>query len=235
VKVTLRAITQPLPIIGEDGKEVIMNAEEFMIYCARVSNPSNQLNVETAPRLAASCIRRGHWSVFEHSSMTIEIVTSRAIAAQILRHRSFTFQEFSQRYAAASTFEPMEVRFKGSTNRQGSLEAKTEMDKESAHEWGFEMEQHAKESFELYNRMIDSGVAPETARMILPLSTQTILYMTGSVRSWIHYLQQRCDPHAQKEHRLLAEAIRDQIFKALFPNVSHALGWLLEEPLMQTS
>jgi thymidylate synthase (FAD) len=146
--------------------------------------------------------------------MTVEIVTSRAIAAQILRHRSFSFQEFSQRYAKATAFEPIELRLQGERNRQGGEDV---TDNGQA-----VVEQMLKQANEAYENLIGIGIAKECARMILPLCTQTTLYMTGTVRSWIHYLQQRLDSHAQKEHRLVAMGIRD-IFRLEFPSIYRAI------------
>jgi len=215
MEVTLIAITQPAIKDHRNGQS--LTAEQLIVYCARVSNPNNQMNMDSAPRLIAYCIRNKHWSIFEQASMTVEIKTSRAIAQQILRHRSFSFQEFSQRYAVvAAGSEPIELRIKGSTNRQGSLD-------EVAGPILAEKAQAAvEESQRAYEDLIAGGVAPECARMILPLATKTTIYMTGSVRSWIHYLEQRCSSHAQKEHRLVAEAIRD-IFDQQFPATAEAL------------
>lgn len=218
MKTTLVAVTQPR--ITKDG--VPLTPEEFIAYAARVSNPSNQLNNDTAARLLAYCIRNKHWSIFETVSFTVEIVTSRAIAAQILRHRSFTFQEFSQRYAVASAFESVELRTQDTKNRQGSGEA-FDPDCGPYGQASTIVRDAVATAAEGYEVLIQNGVSKETARMILPLCTQTTLYMTGSVRSWIHYLEQRCSPHAQKEHRLIAEEIRDTIFNNLFPSIAEAL------------
>lgn len=211
----LIATTQPCPELVEQG---ISTGDQLIAYAARVSNPSNQLNTETAPRLLAYCIRHGHWSVFETASMTVEIQTSRAIAAQLLRHRSFTFQEFSQRYAVSSSVEKMEFRFQDKTNRQGSGALINESDVTYTL-----AAESVNAALEVYQIMIDGGVSKETARMVLPLCTQTTLYMTGNVRSWIHYFDQRCAEHTQKEHRLLAEKIRD-IFNSAFPVVAQAIA-----------
>lgn len=216
MKVSLIAVSQP--IIGHPETGRILTAEQLIVYCARVSNPNNQLNVATGERLLKYCIRHGHWSVFETVSMTVEIQTSRAIAAQILRHRSFSFQEFSQRYAVATGgSEPIELRWKAGTNRQGSggLSLDPEADALVA--------ASIAKSEETYAALIGSGVAPECARFVLPLATKTTLYMTGSVRSWIHYLGQRLSLHAQKEHRLVAEAI-DSIFALQFPSTWSAVN-----------
>ena len=190
----------------------LLSAEELTIYIARVSNPSNQTNTDTAPKLLAYCIRNGHWSVFEHVHMTIEIETSLAIATQILRHRSFTFQQFSQRYADVSKLgdilEPVEMRLKADGgNRQGSS-AQVVADSIYADE--------KQISVGTYLGLLARGVAPESARFVLPQCTKTRLYMTGNLRSWIHYLTQRLDPHTQKEHREVAESILVQ-FKRQFP------------------
>jgi thymidylate synthase (FAD) len=210
MNVKLIAVTKPL-VKG------INTADELISYCARVSNPSNQLNVETAPRLLRYCVKHGHWSIFETVSMTVEIVTSRAIAAQLLRHRSFTFQEFSQRYAQSATYEPIELRLQDKTNRQAS----GEVYKDEANE-GM-VAGVVQDAFQAYNLLLQYGVSKETARMILPLCTQTTLYMTGNVRSWIHYLEQRCAAGTQKEHRDLALAI-NVIYENTFPTVAQAIN-----------
>jgi len=210
MNVKLIAVTKPLV-------EGINTADELISYCARVSNPSNQLNVETAPRLLRYCVKHGHWSIFETASMTVEIVTSRAIAAQLLRHRSFTFQEFSQRYAKSSTYEPIELRLQDKTNRQASGEVyKDDINKGM-------VDGVVMKAFQAYNLLLQYGVSKETARMILPLCTQTTLYMTGNVRSWIHYLEQRCAEGTQKEHRQVAQAIKE-IFNQQFPTVAQAIN-----------
>lgn len=197
---------------------VSFEAEDLIIYCARVSNPENQGNRETYPKLMDYLIKSHHWSPFEMVSMCVEIETSRAIAQQILRHRSFSFQEFSQRYSVASEIEPVELRYQAETNRQSSTDV-------SEDPWLIQkVNEHMVRAQELYNELLAYDVAKETARMILPLATQTTMYMHGTVRSWIHYLQQRCDEHAQKEHRLIAMEI-GMIFIEQFPNVAKALDW----------
>lgn len=209
MKVRLIAITKPL-VEGCD------TAEQLIAYAARVSNPANQENHETAPRLLAYCIKHAHWSVFETASMTMEIVTSRAIAAQLLRHRSFTFQEFSQRYASSEDWEDIELRTQDTKNRQGSGEVHhSQYDKDYAN-------YHIRQAFHCYKQLLFNGVSRETARMVLPLCTQTTLYMTGNVRSWIHYLQQRTYEGTQKEHRDIALAIKD-IFNQEFPSIASIL------------
>jgi len=207
----LIATTKPCSDLVAQGIET---GDQLIAYVARVSNPSNQLNTETAPRLLAYCIRHGHWSVFETASMTVELQTSRAIAAQLLRHRSFTFQEFSQRYAESTGYEDVELRLQDKTNRQASGEVVG--DDEGVVTWTIQ------EAFSTYKYLIQQGVSKETARMVLPLATQTTLYMTGNVRSWIHYFDQRCAEHTQKEHRLLADQIKT-IFDSTFPVMAEAL------------
>jgi len=213
MNVKLIAVTKPMV-------EGINTADELISYCARVSNPANQLNVETAPRLLRYCVRNGHWSIFETVSMTVEIVTSRAIAAQLLRHRSFTFQEFSQRYAESTGYEDVELRLQDKTNRQASGEVVG--DDEGVVTWTIQ------EAFSTYKYLIQQGVSKETARMVLPLCTQTTLYMTGNVRSWIHYLEQRCADGTQKEHRQVAQAVKE-VFTTQFPTVAEAVWTTKQE------
>jgi len=208
-------------------EEKELSAEELIVYCARVSNPENQMNTETSDKLLSYLIKNKHWSPMEMADMTIEIKTSRAIAAQILRHRSFSFQEFSQRYSEVSAFEEVQLRRKGATNRQSSEEEFDPIILDEFHNetgLGSDMVMNLIEhSIEVYNKLIEEGVAKECARMILPLTTQTTLYMKGSIRSWIHYLQIRCDEHTQLEHRQIALSILN-IFKQNFPNIGKALN-----------
>jgi thymidylate synthase (FAD) len=204
--------------ISKPVVEGLDNPEDLMVYCARVSNPSNQLNTATGAKLLAYCIQHGHWSVFETASMTVEITTSRAIAAQILRHRSFSFQEFSQRYSEAPGVEEVELRQQAEKNRQSSTQSIS-----SRGFAGLVMRQALAAAQKAYQDLLEQGVARECARMVLPLATSTTLYMTGSVRSWIHYLAQRLDQHTQKEHRLIAEQVQE-IFSTQFPVVSQALN-----------
>lgn len=202
-------------------------AEDLITYIARVSNPSNQNNIETTPKLLAYLIKNKHWSPFEMADMTVSIVTSRAIAQQILRHRSFSFQEFSQRYAAVTEFEEVELRRQAEKNRQSSEEVIDPIMLEGTvlqNNASYYIEHHMRASKELYDDLINAGVSKETARFVLPLTTQTTLYMKGSIRSWIHYLYIRADQHTQKEHRLIAEEIK-RFFITLFPNISEALEW----------
>ena len=208
--------------VGVDADGNTLSAEELIVYTARVSNPANQNNHDTAPKLIAYLVKNKHWSPFEQADLTVEIKTSRAIAQQILRHRSFSFQEFSQRYAEVTEMEPIQLRKTGATNRQSSEEV---FDPELGHE-GDKASEIIKEFLEasqlVYRSLLDNGVAKECARFVLPMTTQTTIYMKGSVRSWIHYLQIRCGEHTQLEHREVAEAIRD-VFKIEFPNISTAL------------
>jgi thymidylate synthase (FAD) len=201
----------------------IEKAEDLVAYCARVSNPSNQMNIETAPKLLKFLIKHKHWSPFEMVDMTVEIKTSRAVAAQILRHRSFSFQEFSQRYSVANEFEDIELRLQGDKNRQvGEKLLPTGTDAyDKISELLIEslsLSQHC------YDTMIENGIAKEVARMVLPLTTQTTMYMKGSLRSWIHYLELRTEQNTQKEHRIIAEKCK-KIFVKEFPIISEALEW----------
>ena len=199
------------------------DAEKTMAYIARVSNPSNQDN-ENYSGLLKYCIKHNHWSVFEQSTMTLEIETTRAIAAQILRHRSFTFQEFSQRYAQTNSLgdiELPELRRQDKKNRQNSID---NLEPEVVEKLNKQMITLFSSSQSLYNQMIEYGVAKECARMVLPLCTPTKIYMTGSCRSWIHYINLRSAHGTQKEHMDIAEACR-KVFTEQFPTVSEALEW----------
>ena len=202
---------------------VTPNAEETMGYVARVSNPNNQDNPKVAG-LLGYCIKHQHWSVFEQAHMTLEIETTRGIAAQILRHRSFTYQEFSQRYANTNMLGKIDVpdlRSQDDKNRQNSIDDIPQAQK--ARLQG-QIERYFAEGLDLYNELIREGVAKECARFVLPLATPTRIYMTGSVRSWIHYIDLRSAHGTQKEHMDIAEACR-QIFIGQFPIVSTALNW----------
>ena len=203
---------------------VTPDAEKTMAYIARVSNPNNQDNEKFAG-LLGYCIKHNHWSVFEQSSMTVEIETTRAIAAQILRHRSFTFQEFSQRYADSKLLGKIdlpELRRQDDKNRQNSID---DLDVEEVEKLNRQMETLFSSAFSLYNQMLEVGVAKECARMVLPLCTPTRIYMTGSCRSWIHYINLRSSHGTQKEHMIIAEKCRS-VFTEQFPAVSEALGWV---------
>lgn len=214
MKTTLISVTKPLVLKGMDYQ---LTPEEFIVYIARVSNPANQLNTETGHKLLNYLIKNKHWSPFEHVSCTYEIKTSRGIAAQILRHRSFTFQEFSQRYAQVTELEKIEWRKQGKTNRQVGDEPV-----ELPLHLQFAVDEYQRSSKALYDQLIASGIAKESARMILPLSTSTTIYMTGTLRSWIHYLDLRCSEHTQKEHREIALEIKESL-KGIFPETFQAI------------
>jgi thymidylate synthase (FAD) len=204
---------------------VTPDAEKTMAFIARVSNPSNQ-NSENYSKLLAYCIKHNHWSVFEQSSMTLEIETNRGIAAQVLRHRSFTFQEFSQRYADTNLITeniPIpELRKQDTKNRQNSTDDLGDYVKLKFQTEIAELFTHSNN---LYKRMLEAGVAKECARFILPLATPTRIYMTGSCRSWIHYINLRSANGTQKEHMDIALACKE-VFKEQFPSVSEALEWV---------
>lgn len=203
---------------------VTPDAEKHMAYCARVSNPANQDN-EKFSGLLKYCIKHQHWSIFEQAYMTVEIETTRAIAAQILRHRSFTFQEFSQRYADSSLLGPKiplpELRRQDTKNRQNSID---DLDAFEVQNLEMQMTTLFDSAMALYQQMLERGVAKECARNVLPLCTPTKIYMTGSVRSWVHYIDLRSAHGTQKEHMIVAEGVRD-VFKEQFPAVSEALEW----------
>ena len=203
---------------------VTPDAEKTMEHIARVSNPNNQDNPNYSG-LLKYCIKHNHWSVFEQSSMTLEIETTRAIAAQVLRHRSFTFQEFSQRYADSNllgTIELPELRKQDKKNRQNSTD---DLDPKLVDTLNRQMNTLFSSALSLYNQMLEDGVAKECARMVLPLCTPTRIYMTGSCRSWIHYINLRSAHGTQKEHMQIAEACR-KVFTEQFPAVSEALEWV---------
>ena len=203
---------------------VTPDAEKTMAYVARVSNPKNQDNDKFAG-LLGYCIKHGHWSVFEQAHMTVEINTTRGLAAQILRHRSFTYQEFSQRYADSSLLGdsiPLpELRRQDLKNRQNSTD---DLDPLVVQDFNSKMQKHFVDGMHLYKDMLDAGVAKECARFVLPLATPTRLYMTGSVRSWVHYIELRSAHGTQKEHMNLVENVRS-IFTEQFPTVAEALNW----------
>ena len=199
------------------------DAEKTMAYIARVSNPKNQDN-ENFSGLLRYCIKHQHWSVFEQSSMTLEIETTRGIAAQILRHRSFTYQEFSQRYADSNLLgeiELPELRRQDDKNRQNSID---DLEPEMVEKFNRQMNTLFSSAFGLYNQMLQAGVAKECARFVLPLATPTKIYMTGSCRSWIHYINLRSAHGTQKEHMDIANACK-KIFIEQFSAVSEALEW----------
>ena len=203
---------------GESPQEVIS-------YVARVSNPHNQENFHTAGGLLRYCIKHEHWSIFETASMTLEINTNRGIAAQVLRHRSFTYQEFSQRYADTKLLDDTipipELRKQDQKNRQNST---LDLPPGVIRDYTAKIEKHFEDSMFLYNNLLDSGVAKECARFVLPLSTPTRIYMTGSCRSWLHYIALRSSNGTQREHMELALECKE-IFKEVFPQVAAAMEW----------
>jgi thymidylate synthase (FAD) len=203
---------------------VTPDAEKLMSYCARVSNPNNQ-DSDNYAKLLAYCIKNKHWSIFEMASMGLEVNTTRGIAAQILRHRSFNFQEFSQRYAdttlLAEEIPLFELRRQDDKNRQNSID---DISDEIRYKWNSKIREHFSKAKALYDGMIADGIAKECARFILPLATPTRLYIHGNIRSWIHYIELRSAHGTQKEHMLIAEEAK-RIFSEQFPTVSEALGW----------
>lgn len=215
MSVKLISVTKPIGELGD------LTPEELIVYIARVSNPDNQLNIETTPKLLKYCLDHKHFSIFEQVSMTVEITTSRAIATQLLRHKSFCFQEYSQRYAKAKNYVKHEARRQDLKNRQNSI---NDLDEETK-EWFNNIQENVFDLCEdYYLQALDKGIAKEQARVLLPLSTETKLYMTGSIRSFIHYIQVRTDNSTQKEHRDIASAIK-HIFIGNFPNIANALEW----------
>lgn len=212
----VRLIAISKPAIAECG-----SAADLLAYCARVSNPANQANTETAPRLLAYLARNRHWSPFEMVSMTVEITTTRDIARQILRHRSFSFQEFSQRYAVVQA-PPVrrEARMQDAKNRQASRETE---DAELTRWWGSAQARVAETAETAYREALDRGIAKEVARAVLPEGmTESVLYMAGTIRSWVHYVQLRCEAGTQKEHREVADACKT-ILRQQFPSLAEIL------------
>ena len=202
---------------------VTPDAEKHIAYCARVSNPNNQTN-ESIAGLLKYCIKHQHWSIFEQAFMTLEIATTRGLAAQILRHRSFTYQEFSQRYAESTTLgdiELPELRRQDDKNRQNSID---DLDPKVVEKLNRQMNTLFSSAYSLYNQMLDEGVAKECARFVLPLATPTRLYMSGTVRSWLHYIELRTGHGTQKEHMEIATACKG-IFSEQFPTIASAM-WL---------
>jgi len=201
------------------GELVDKSAQDIISYVARVSNPNNQMSFESGSKLIKYCITHEHWSIFEHSFATMEIKTSRAIAAQILRHRSFTFQEFSQRYAAAFDKVNYEARRQDNKNRQNSTDDMSPEDKE----WFIRKQEDVWEKAKgLYDEALERGIAKEQARFLLPLNTATTIYMTGSVRSWITYFLVRMEKSTQLEHRQIAVDCY-RIIKGKMPDIAEAL------------
>lgn len=239
MNVRIIALTEPAYNLRVQGIET---AEDLLVYEARVSNPSNQLNSGTADKLIAFMIKNKHWSPFDMVNMTMEVTTSKAIAIQILRHWSIKPQEFSQRYAEVTGVEPIEFRLQAKANRQSSVEVIGQViNSENEHgflefdienlvtdipefrDWLRNVAENLQRTVDLYKQGIKLGVAKESARMILPMATSTTMYLNGSVRSWIHYMEQRCDSHAQAEHQDVANEIKRHFIEN-FPSVSTALN-----------
>ena len=237
MNVKIIALTEPVSWLKEKG---IKTAEDLLVYEARVSNPANQLNNETADKLIAFMIHNKHWSPFDMINMTMEVTTSKAISIQILRHWSIKPQEFSQRYAEVTDVEPIEFRLKAESNRQSSTYVIGEINNEAnefghlefnvdattnIHElidWLEDVSQNLQATMALYKSGIKLGIAKESARFILPMASSTTMYLNGSIRSWIHYMEQRCDIHAQVEHQQVAKVIMKHFIEN-FPYVSKAL------------
>ena len=203
---------------------VTPDAEKHMGYVARVSNPNNQDNPKVAG-LLKYCINHNHWSVFEQAFMTLELETTRGIAAQVLRHRSFTYQEFSQRYADSSMLADeiplFDLRRQDTKNRQNSID---DVDPFTKQELEIAIKRHFESAMDIYKHMLEMGIAKECSRFVLPLATPTKIYMTGSCRSWIHYISLRTANGTQKEHMDLAESCK-KIFAEQFPICAEALEW----------
>jgi len=210
--------------------------EEISVSIARVSSSRKDKLDDPIP-LLNHCIKNNHWSVFEHASITMEIATSKAIGIQLLRHRSFTFQEFSQRYARVTDIEPIEIRKRAVTNRQSSTNVFNPTIKTESYLGGYApgsiaatdlIEGHIEQTKDLYNKLINAGVAKECARMVLPMATSTTIYMTGTIRSWIHLIDIRDDGHAQKEIQLIAKEMKAILIEQC-PIISKARGWINDE------
>lgn len=219
MNVALVALSRPSAITDCNS------ADEFIAYCARVSNPNNQNNSKTAPQLLAYLIKHGHWSPFEMVSLTMEIKTTRDISHQIVRHRSFSFQEFSQRYAVSDTFEIRESRLQDAKNRQNSIELDYEDEYHRRINEDFSMSQHAvlQTARDAYEKALDAGIAKEQARAVLPEGmTGTTLYMAGTLRSWIHYCELRMANGTQEEHADIAKKCWE-IIGTHFPSVVKAV------------
>ena len=212
-EVKLVGMTSPSAITGCN------TAEDLIAYAARVSNPANQNNTKTSGKLLKYLIKENHWSPFEMVSVTMEITTTRDISRQILRHRSFSFQEFSQRYAEATEYEIPDLRSQDLKNRQNSIDDIPE----SAVEFYEEVIQHHMDSaMDIYHSLIEYGVAKECARAVLPLNTSTRLYMSGTIRSWLHYCDLRCSNGTQREHQLIADSIKELLFSEI-PSIACAM------------
>ena len=203
---------------------VTPNAEENIVYMARVSNPKNQANMETAPRLIKYLLKHKHWSPFEMASMQVEINTTRAVAAQVLRHRSFSFQEFSQRYSSVGDLPSIGLPHLRSQDLKNKQASHDNMDPDVVENLNTQIDKLYQSAQNVYDLLLEQGVAKECARSVLPLGTPTRMYMSGSIRSWIHYIEIRAGIETQLEHRLIAEAVKS-IFVEQFPSIAEAMEW----------
>ena len=203
---------------------VTPNAEENIVYMARVSNPKNQANMETAPRLIKYLLKHKHWSPFEMASMQVEINTTRAVAAQVLRHRSFSFQEFSQRYSSVGDLPSIGLPHLRSQDLKNKQASHDNMDPDVVENLNTQIEKLYHSAQNVYDLLLEQGVAKECARSVLPLGTPTRMYMSGSIRSWIHYIEIRAGIETQLEHRLIAESVKS-IFVEQFPAIAEAMEW----------
>lgn len=231
MQVKLISITKPEIKIEKDGQQIELNPEELIVYCARVSSPKNQDNIETSEKLLNFLIKHAHWSPLEMVDMTIEVITSRAIAQQMIRHKSFSIQEYSQRYSEVNSFEPVQLRKQAETNRQSSLEifnpsisfltvdngeiVRVEGDADSI------VRELIGRCNDTYKALVGAEVAKECARMVLPLTTSTRLYFKGNIRSWVHWFDVRLPENTQLEHREIAQKCL-AIFKENFPTLYRA-------------
>ena len=203
---------------------VTPNAEENIVYMARVSNPKNQANMETAPRLIKYLLKHKHWSPFEMASMQVEINTTRAVAAQVLRHRSFSFQEFSQRYSSVGDLPSIGLPHLRSQDLKNKQASHDNMDPDVVENLNTQIDKLYQSAQNVYDLLLEQGVAKECARSVLPLGTPTRIYMAGTIRSWIHYIEIRAGIETQLEHRLIAEAVKS-IFVEQFPSIAEAMEW----------
>ena len=203
---------------------VTPNAEENIVYMARVSNPKNQANMETAPRLIKYLLKHKHWSPFEMASMQVEINTTRAVAAQVLRHRSFSFQEFSQRYSSVGDLPSIGLPHLRSQDLKNKQASHDNMDPDVVENLNTQIDKLYQSAQNVYDLLLEQGVAKECARSVLPLGTPTRMYMSGSIRSWIHYIEIRAGIETQLEHRLIAESVKS-IFVEQFPAIAEAMEW----------
>lgn len=213
--VQLVSYTVPTAVFVEKG---IRTAEQLIAYHARVSNPSNQLNTATAYRLLAYCYKHKHFSIFEMVNVSFEVKATRAVTAQLLRHKSFCHQEYSQRYATQTNISQCNLRERHPTNRQLSVHT----DNPALNTLTKEFIEHHNKTLQLYSKAIANGVAPETARDILPMSSESVIHINGNVRSWIHYFLVRLDESTQLEHRMVAQALFKE-FSKVFPTISELI------------